>query len=260
MIDLSASLSSLDSTVTLTDPFFKDIMWWHSFIESWNGRSFFMSPKWLPNTALQLYTDSAGSVGYGAYFQGHWFNGKWCTGDMSKSIQWKELYPIVLAAVTWGQLWTRKRILFLCDNEAVVHSLTSGTSRSPDVMVLLRRLFLCAAKFNFTASAKHVPGIHNTVADSLSRFQMQVFRQAAPAADTHPTTPAQMPLLNIWNSSFTILWLLTQEPPTILELRHLYNSVCTIINLPHTTAYCQHPKIPSSSLLHSCHSVLHQPL
>ena len=138
MIDLSASLSSLDSTVTLTDSFSKDIVWWHSFIESWNGRSFFMSPKWLPNTALQLYTDSAGSVGYGAYFQGHWFNGKWCTGDMSKSIQWKELYPIVLAAATWGQLWTRKRILFLCDNEAVVHSLTSGTSRSPDVMDLLR--------------------------------------------------------------------------------------------------------------------------
>ena len=99
MIDLSTSLSSLDSAVTLTDSFIKD-MWWHSFIELWNGHS------------LQLYIDSAGSVGYGAYFQGHWFNGMWCAGDMSKSIQWKELYPMVLAATTWGQLWTRRRILF----------------------------------------------------------------------------------------------------------------------------------------------------
>ncbi len=33
----------------------------------------------------------------------------------------------------------------------------------------------CAAKkFNFTASVKHVPGIHTTMADSLSHFQMQI--------------------------------------------------------------------------------------
>jgi hypothetical protein len=30
-----------------------------------------------------------------------------------------ELYPIVVAAVLWGHLWTSKRILFLCDNEAI---------------------------------------------------------------------------------------------------------------------------------------------
>ena len=116
---------------------------------------------------------------------------------MPKSIQWKELYPIVTAAATWGHLWSTKRILFLCDNEVVVHCLRSGTSHSSDVMDLLRRLFLCAAKFNFTASAKHVPGIHNTIADSLSRFQMQVFRQEAPLADVHPTIPAHMPSQHI---------------------------------------------------------------
>ena len=96
-----------------------------------------------------------------------------------------------------GPTLDKKAYPILCDNEAIVHSLTSGTSCSPDVMDLLRRLFLCAAKFNFTASAKHVPGIHNTIADSLSCFQIQVFRLAAPAAETHPTTPAQMPLQNM---------------------------------------------------------------
>ena len=197
MIDLATTMASLDTTITLTASFTQDLTWWHDFIDTWNGRSFFMSPKWLPNTALELYTDSSGSIGYGAYFQGHWFNGKWCANDLPKSIQWKELYPIVLAAATWGHLWSTKRILFLCDNEAVVHCLTSGTSHSSHVMDLLRRLFLCAAKFNFTASAKHVPGIHNTIADSLSRFQMQVFRQEAPSADAHPTTPAHIPSQHI---------------------------------------------------------------
>ena len=197
MLDLAHSQPLLDSTVTLTDPFFKDLHWWHSFLESWNGRSFLMSPRWLPNSVLRLFTDSSGSIGYGAYFQGHWFNGRWPQHVLHRSIQWKELFPIVLAAATWGPQWSTKRILFLSDNEAVVAALSSGTSHSPDIMSLIRTLHFCAAKHNFTASAKHVPGTHNSIADALSRFHMQVFRQLAPEADLLPTPPAQLPSVNI---------------------------------------------------------------
>ena len=197
MIDLACSQPSLDSLIPLTEPFFKDLHWWHTFLESWNGRSFLMSPKWLPSSALRLFTDSSGTIGYGAYFQGHWFNGKWPSHDLQRSIQWKELFPIVLAAATWGPQWSTKRILFLCDNEAVVAALRSGTSLSPEIMVLIRTLHFCAAKHNFTASAKHVPGAHNSIADALSRFHMQVFRLLAPDADTTPTPPAQLPSISI---------------------------------------------------------------
>ena len=47
-------------------------------------------------------------------------------------------------------------------------------------MQLLRELFLCAARFKFIVMAKHVPGKENAITDSLSRFNMQVFRQLAP--------------------------------------------------------------------------------
>lgn len=36
-------------------------------------------------------------------------------------------------------------------------------------MYLLRDLLLSAARFSF--SAKHVPGVHNEIADALSRFR-----------------------------------------------------------------------------------------
>ena len=52
-------------------------------------------------------------------------------------------------------------------------------------MQLLRELFLCAARFNINVTANHVPGKQNAIADALSRFNMQVFRQLAPQA--HPT-------------------------------------------------------------------------
>ena len=197
MIDLSTSQKRLDATITLTHSFRKDLHWWHSFLDSWNGRSFLLSPKWLANTTLQLFTDSSGSIGYGAIFLSHWFQGRWASADQRKSIQWKELYPIVMAAATWGNQWSGKRILFLSDNEAVVSILRSGTSRSPEIMELVRSLHLCAAKFQFMHSAKHIPGISNPVADALSRFHMQEFRKLAPGAEPHPTTPIPPPSTNI---------------------------------------------------------------
>jgi hypothetical protein len=36
-------------------------------------------------------------------------------------------------------------------------------------MKLMRQLTWCACKYNFTFSAKHVPGVKNNLADSLSR-------------------------------------------------------------------------------------------
>lgn len=102
-----------------------------------------------------------------------------------------------MAAATWGEHWSTKRVLFLCDNEAVVAILRSGTSRSSDIMELVRSLHLCAATFNFYYSAKHVPGIDNSIADSLSRFNMQAFRQLAPQADATPTTQASLPSTSI---------------------------------------------------------------
>ena len=64
-------------------------------------------------------------------------------------------------------------------------------------MELVRSLHLCAAKFQFMHSAKHIPGISNTIADALSRFNMQAFRELVPDAEPHPTTPTLPPSTNI---------------------------------------------------------------
>ena len=75
------------------------------------------------------------------------------------------------------------RILVCCDNEAVVACLTSGTSRSPAVMSLLRDLFHICALFGFVLSAKHIPGVTNKAADALSRLDLQGFCRAVPTAN-----------------------------------------------------------------------------
>lgn len=41
----------------------------------------------------------------------------------------------------WGHLWSGKKILFHCNNKAVVHIWASSTSRDPDIMHLVRSIF-----------------------------------------------------------------------------------------------------------------------
>jgi len=146
-----------------------------------------LESEWTPPPVMQLYTDASSTLGYGAYWQGHWFNSKWRTNQQEYSIQWKELYAIVAAAQTWGHLWSRKRILFHCDNQAVTEIWRTGTSRSPELMHLVRSLYFIAANNNFTLLITHIQGSHNNIADALSRLQMERFFQLASQADTLPT-------------------------------------------------------------------------
>jgi hypothetical protein len=53
------------------------------------------------------------------------------------SMAFLELYPIVVAAVFRGHLWTSKRILVLCDNEATVYIVNKGRSKCLYIMRLM---------------------------------------------------------------------------------------------------------------------------
>ena len=73
--------------------------------------------------------------------------------------------------------------MFHCDNQAIVQVWESGLSRSTDLMHLVRALFFIAAHNNFTVIVKHIRGINNSAADSLSRQQLSRFRSLVPHAD-----------------------------------------------------------------------------
>ena len=95
---------------------------------------------------------------------------------MSLSIEYKEL----LAASVWGHQWSAKQVEFCSDNTAVVEVLRSHTSRDSNVIVLLRHLSMLAAQHSFAFTAHHVTGSSNVVADALSQFDFQRFRQLVP--------------------------------------------------------------------------------
>ena len=128
-----------------------DVQWWHEFLTSWQGVSFWLFSGMSAPADIEVTSDPAGSLGFGAYFNNEWFSGAWVPSQADQSIAYKERFPVVVAAHVWGSQWYQRHVvLFRSDNEAVIHILLARSSRVPCIMGLIRHLLSAAAHFNFT--------------------------------------------------------------------------------------------------------------
>jgi len=98
----------------------------------------------------------------------------------------------------WGQVLSRKKIIFMCDNSAVVDIINGMTSKSDQIMVILRRITLLCLRLSIAIKACHLPGSTNNICDALSRLQVDKFRQLAPEADLFPHMIPEF-LWQIWD-------------------------------------------------------------
>ena len=185
LIDTAKKAKHLHHSVRLSKAFQADIDWWLEYLPQWNGVSVFFDDLWISNTDMDLFTD-ASDLAVAGYFKGDWFV---LPASKAQSINWRELYAVVVAAATFGQHWTGKRIVFHCDNMCVVHVLCSGTSKNVALMNLVRRLFYIAAMYQFECRAQYINTHANSTADSLSRYQWDIFHRVAPNASPVMTSP-----------------------------------------------------------------------
>ena len=190
IINLTWGVSKPHHYIHLINGFRKDVKMWQFFLKDWNGTSLFLNSLWENSTNLSLYMDASGTLGFGGIFHTQWFQGKWLPHQTlttkNISIDWQELYAIVVASYIWAPLWAQKRIVFYGDNQAVVSIINSKRSKSPRIMDLVRALTLQTMKYNFYFKALHVPRHYNDIADSISRFQQTRFQRLAPHADHQP--------------------------------------------------------------------------
>lgn len=166
----------------------EDLAVWEEFLGCYNGRAIFMQ-ELVSNDDLELFTDASGAIGFGAYFQGQWCAGEWpeswrAAGFLS-NLALLELFPIVVATVVWSDRFQNRRVRFRSDNLGVVQAINRQSANSPPVVHLLRRLVLNALSLNAHFVALQVPGVRNSIADALSRFQWDRFRGLAPEAEQH---------------------------------------------------------------------------
>lgn len=174
----------------------------HSFLADWNGISLLYDAEWEQSHKIELYTDACGT-GYGGYYQGAWIAGAWSPDILAAaharrkriSMPFLELHALVYAAATWGPSWKGRKIVFWCDCLPVVHAVTSGNSKQPQMMHLLRELITLACNHNFDFRCQHIPGVSNVIADTLSRDgDCPKFRALCPEAQQHGCTPPHIAL------------------------------------------------------------------
>ena len=168
-----------------------DLAAWSFFLDNFNCRAFVPKDIWTSSNSLNLYTDAAGSLGYGAVFGRKWLYGEWPENWKRLGISFLELFPIVVAVKTWGNLLANNNVYFFTDNEALVYIINKQTSSDKLIMSLLRSLVITCLQCNIMFKAKHIPGVINTAADLLSRLQVKQFQTIFPQVEKSPRTLPQ---------------------------------------------------------------------
>ena len=159
---------------------------WLPFLSHFNGRSIFLEDTWLSSSKLNLFTDASGALGFGAIFGSHWCYGKWPPRWEYQNIAILEFYTIVLSLYLWGGDMSNQCVLFFNDNESLVHVINEQTCKGRVLMAFVWKLVSQCLHYNILFKAKHIPGIHNNLADALSRLQVQTFQHLAPFPTTIP--------------------------------------------------------------------------
>ena len=188
MINLTIGKSNPHHYIRLTKEIQQDLHIWEIFFQYFNGKSFFLEEAWATSCQLRFYTDAAKSQGYGIIFGRHWAYGEWPNDwKANRDISFLEFFPIVVGLSMWCHILRNKRVLFMTDNESVVHVINKQTSRDTYLLSLIRKRVLICLRNNILFRAKHIPGIKNGLADSLSRLQVSKFKSMSQGMDRVPT-------------------------------------------------------------------------
>ena len=105
MIDMLCCFHSRDHPIRLNAEFQLDIQWWHDFLASLHGVSFWLFPGMLASTDVEVTYDAASTLGFRASFNTEWFSGTWVPSQLHQSVTYKELFSVVVASHLWGPQW-----------------------------------------------------------------------------------------------------------------------------------------------------------
>ena len=152
-----------------------------------------------------MYSDAAksGKLGFGGICGNSWTYGAWgpeLINEYDPSIEFLELFAVVVTVKLWIHRFANRRVILFCDNQAVVGMINSMTSSCRHCLNLIRILLLHCLKQNVRVFARYVNTKDNTDANLLSRLKILAFLKRNPCCDEFPTQiPNDLwPVQKIW--------------------------------------------------------------
>ena len=131
-----------------------------------------------------------------------WTMGQDFCEKQKPSIEYLELFAVLVGVLNWIKLFKNHRIVLFCDKEAVVKMINGSSSRCKNCMVLVRMLVAESINRNVRIYAKHVGTKENGKADALSRLDFNRFWNLADGKMNDRCSPIPV---EIW--PFEKIWL-----------------------------------------------------
>jgi hypothetical protein len=147
-----------------------DITWWVTGLDLFHGTTSFQCDTPLPS--YHFATDACLSGG-GGHFGKEWFYVNWVCDipELGEAhINVLELETVLIAAELWGAGWRNCHILVRSDNTATVSAINKGSSRSPQMLLIMQKIFWLSVEHGFRLTASFIPGKINILSDLISRL------------------------------------------------------------------------------------------
>ena len=162
--DVLATRTSWGARVRLSRQALRDLGWWREIGSADVARAIWRAPE-----QSTLHCD-ASRLAWGGVLDGTVpAQGMWTGRERGRHINYLELLAVHQTLCAFlGRLHGRSVLLWE-DNMTVVHVLTNRTTRSPELMHLLRRVWYLLDSAGIDLSVRHIATDLNVLADSLSR-------------------------------------------------------------------------------------------
>ena len=147
---------------------------------------------------IDMFSDASGVIGMGAICGESWMYKLWSESfikSYNPSIEYLELYAVTATVLTWIHKFRNKRIILFCDNQCCEYDQLDNN--------FLQELYGVgendsSQRPDWKCFAKHVEGVKNTLADSLSRNKVELFKALCQKQDrTIDVSPTPIPD-NLW--------------------------------------------------------------
>lgn len=151
-----------------------DLDWWLTFLPLFNGVSSIKSEVWSFSD-FNFATDACFNRG-GATCQDQCCSVVFPPNIVQEAahITALELFVVVVTIRAWAPLLAHHYFIVSCENEAGITVIKSGFTHDPYMQHCLRKLWFTASLHNFEICAFIVPGDHNFLPDTLSRWHLHL--------------------------------------------------------------------------------------
>ena len=168
ILDLMRPLKHNRHKLRASSGMLADLRWWRKFLVRFNGKRVIFRPRRTFVAAVDACTTGGGIV-----FQDDWQYINWGQDFpylSSCHINVKETAASLLALKRWAPLWSDSQVVIWSDNQTAVACINKGSSKSSEIMALLREIFWLTELYNIRLSCRYLRGSWNCLADSISRL------------------------------------------------------------------------------------------